>query len=140
MGCYNTCVVRAPVAKVWVALRDFHDLSWAPNVIRSLDTVGEAVGQEVGAKRVVNNAFHETLLTLDDDAHTLTYSIDDGPDAVAKDKVSGYVGKVRVFPVTDTDATFVEWSSSWATSEGGVAEFCNPIYRALLGDLKSSFA
>ena len=140
MGCYNTCVVRAPVDKVWAALRDFHDLSWAPNVIRSLDTVGEAGGQEVGAKRVVNNAFHETLLTLDDDAHTLTYSIDDGPDAVAKDKVSGYVGKVRVSPVTDSDATFVEWSSSWATSEGGVAEFCNPIYRALLGDLKSSFA
>jgi hypothetical protein len=54
--------------------------------------------------------------------------------------VPGYVGKVRVFPVTDSDATFVEWSSSWDTCEGGVAEFCNPIYQELLGDLKRSFA
>ena len=33
MGCYNSCVVSAPVDRVWTALRDFHDMSWAPQVI-----------------------------------------------------------------------------------------------------------
>ena len=70
----------------------------------------------------------------------MRYSIDDGPDAVSKDKVSGYIGQVRVFPVTDQDHTFVEWSSTWTDSSGGVKEFCDPIYKALLDALQKSFA
>ena len=56
------------------------------------------------------------LKTVDDAERTLTYSIDDGPDAVSKNNVTGYVGKVRVLPVTDTNGSFVEWSSSWENS------------------------
>ncbi len=67
MGVYNTCVVNAPVDQVWSALRDLHDMSWAPRVITSLDKVGDV-----------------------------------GP--------------------------------------GGVEEFCNPMYGALLGSLKAHFA
>ena len=51
--------------------------------------------------------------------------------------MSGYVGQIRVFPVTDTDQTFVEWSSTWTDSSGGVRELCDPIYRALLGALQN---
>ena len=42
--------------------------------------------------------------------------------------------------MTDGDATFVEWSSSWQDSQGGVKEFCDPIYKALLDSLKQHFA
>ena len=140
VGCYNTCVVNAPVDQVWTALRNFHDMSWAPQVITSLDTVGDAGADQPGAKRVLNGVFHETLKTVNDTDRTLTYSIDDGPDAVSKDKVTGYIGQVRIFPVTDTNGSFVEWSSSWENSQGGVAEFCNPIYKALLDSLKAHFA
>ena len=42
--------------------------------------------------------------------------------------------------MTADDTTFVLWTSDWEHSGGGVAEFCNPIYQALLGDLKASFA
>lgn len=139
MGCYNTTVVSAPVDQVWAALRNFHDLSWAAGVIERVDVVGDRTADQVGAKRVLNGAFHETLLALDDAEHSLKYSIDDGPGPVAKDRVTGYVGAVRVWPVTDTGATFVEWSSSWATSQGGVAEFCSPVYQALLSALKAHF-
>ena len=93
-----------------------------------------------GAKRVLNGVFHETLKTVDDADRTLTYSIDDGPDAVSKDNVTGYIGTVRVVPVTDTNGSFVEWSSSWEDSKGGVEDFCNPIYKALLDSLKAHFA
>ena len=140
MGCYNSCVVNAPVEKVWAALRNFHDLSWAPQVITKLEQVGDAAGDQIGAKRVLNDAFHETLCGLNDADRVVTYSIDDGPDAVSKDSVSGYVGVVRALSVTDGDATFVEWSSSWQDSKGGVKEFCDPIYKALLDSLRRHFA
>ena len=140
MGCYNSCVVNALVDKAWTALRNFHDMSWAPQVVTSLEKVGDASGDQIGAKRLLNGVFHETLRGLDDTGREVRHSIDDGPDVVSKDKVSGYVGVVRVFSVTDGDATFVEWSTSWQDSQGGVKEFCDPIYKALLDSLQQHFA
>ena len=139
MGCYNTTVVKAPLDQVWKALRDFHDLSWAVGVIENTEIVGEVPADQVGAKRVLNGAFHETLLSLDDERYSLQYQITDGPGPLSKEKVQSYIGQVRISPVTDEDFTFVEWTSTWESSEGGVAEFCNPVYGALLGALKASF-
>ena len=140
MGCYNSTIVNAPADKVWARLRDFHDLSWAPNVVSKVQKVGSVPGTQIGAQRVLNDAFHETLRAVDDSERVFRYSIDDGPGAVAKDKVTGYLGEVRVLPVTDGNSTFVAWSSRWDDSKGGVAEFCSPIYQALLADLRKTFA
>ena len=140
MGCLNSAVINAPVDKVWAALRDFHNLSWCPNVVKNVERVGNIPGTQIGAKRVLNGAFHETLLALDDQGHIIRYSIDDGPGAVAKSNVQGYTGEVRLFPVTENNSTFVLWTSSWETSGGGVGEFCDPVYQALLGDLKKTFS
>jgi hypothetical protein len=140
MGCYNSTVVNANAEKVWEKLNDFHDLSWSKNVVEDVEKVGNKDGDEPGAKRELNGAFHETLLSLNNEAKTLSYSIDDGPGAVAKDNVNGYVGSVTVFPVTDTGSAFVEWKSDWDNEkEERVAELCNPIYHALLQDLKAHF-
>lgn len=140
MGCYNSCVVNAPVDRVWSALRNFHDLSWARGVVQKVERIGEAGGDQIGARRVLNGVFHETLLALNDADRELKYSIDDGPGPVSKDSVSGYRGRARVMPVTDLNGAFVEWSSSWEDSSGGVREFCDPIYKALLDALKTHFA
>ncbi len=141
MGCNNSTVVNAPADKVWTALRNFHDMSAFPNVIEKADVVGDTSGTEIGAQRVLNSAFHETLKSLDDENRVLTYSIDDGPAATSKDNVSGYIGKLQVFAVTDEDKSFVLWTSSWESSGSeDVAAFCNPIYQALLSDLKQTFA
>ncbi|WP_083394797.1 SRPBCC family protein [Marinobacter sp. AC-23] len=59
---YQSIVVNAPAEKIWNALRDFHDLSWAPDVISDVDVVGEKKGDQSGAKRVLNGAFHETCV------------------------------------------------------------------------------
>lgn len=139
MGCCNSAVIPAPVDQVWARLRDFHDLSAFPSVVERVDKVGPAAGTQIGARRVLNGVFHETLLALDDEARVLRYRIDDGPGPVARGKVAGYVGEVRAFPVTDGNTTFVLWTSRWDASDGGVAELCDPIYRALLNDLKASF-
>ncbi len=139
MGCYNSIVINAPADKVWEKLGNFHDLSWAAGVIVTCQAIGGVPATQIGAKRLLNNAFHETLVGLDEQAHVVRYSIDDGPDAVSRHNVQGYIGEVRVFPVTEDNSTFVIWTSSWESSAGGVAEFCNPIYQALLAALKRSF-
>lgn len=38
---YQSIVINAPPAKVWTAIRDFHDLVWAPNVITKVEAVGD---------------------------------------------------------------------------------------------------
>jgi hypothetical protein len=87
--------------------------------------VGDNASDAPGAKRILNGAFHETLLSIDDQAKQFSYSIDDGPEAVSKDNVTGYVGKVKVYPVSADNTTFVVWTSDWeSTKNGGVAEFC----------------
>lgn len=141
MGCYNSVVINAPADEVWDALKNFHDLSWSKNVVNKVEIVGNKTSNEIGAQRILNDAFHETLRSFDNEAMRFTYSIDDGPAAVSKDNVEGYVGKVTVFPVSENNSSFVLWTSKWeSTKEGGVAELCNPIYHGLLQDLKSNFS
>ena len=138
--CYNSTVIDASIEEVWNSIRNFHDLSWADDVITSTDKVGEISGTEVNAKRVLNNVFYETLLSIDNESFSFTYSIDDGPIPVSKDLVSNYIGKVTLYPVTDTGKTFIEWVSTYkSVSDSAVAEFCNPIYAGLLNSLKSKF-
>jgi len=141
MSCYNATVLNAPADQVWATIRSFHDLSWSANVVTDVKVVGDAGATEVGAKRVLNDAFHETLHSLDDEAMVIRYSIDDGPGPLSGGQVTGYFGEVRVLPVTvgGDGQTVVVWTSSWDTEAGGVADFCDPIYKALLGDMKAHF-
>ena len=140
MGCYNSAVINASSDNVFGLLKNFHDLSWSKNVISKVEKIGDKRHYEVGAKRILNDAFHETLRSIDNDKKTFTYSIDDGPGPVSKDNVTGYIGEVSVIPITEDDSSVVVWTSKWASDkDGGVADFCNPIYHALLQDLKSHF-
>ena len=139
--CYNSVVVNAPCEQVWKTISNFHDLGWAKGVVTNVEVKGDLKGDQVGAKRIINRAFHETLLSLDDDERTFSYSIDDGPDPLAKGTMDNYVGCVRVLPVTEDDTTFVEWQSTYESDKDSeVADFCNPVYAALLGALKEHFA
>ena len=135
---YQSIVIDAPVEKVWGAVRNFHDMGWAPNVITRLDVAGEKKGSEVGAKRVLNGAFRETLLRVEEDDRAFSYSIDDGPSPVSKADVRNYVGRVSVRPITEGGGTFVESSSAWERNDKSAFEFCHGIYVALLADMKKS--
>ncbi len=136
--CYNNIVIEASIEAVWQRIGNFHDMSWAEGVITSLDKVGSTSGTEVGAKRILNGAIHETLVSLDASNYTFTYSIDDGPAAIAKSAVDNYLGMVNLSE--SSTGVLVEWSSSFTSdNEHAVTEFCDPIYMALLGALKNSF-
>lgn len=140
MGCFNSIVINAPADKVWAAFQNFHDMSGFPNVIESVENSGDIPGDQIGAKRILNGVFHETLLYFNAEERILRYSIDDGPEATSKDNVKGYVGQVQVFSVTADNSTFVLWTSKWESSGGGVTEFCDPVYQALLTDLQAHFS
>lgn len=139
MGCYNKIEISTSPNAVWETIANFHNMSWAANVITSLDIVGDKKGYEVGAKRILNKAFHETLTSVDAEKLTFSYSIDDGPGPVAKEAVSNYIGVVKLS--SSGDGTLVEWSSTFDTSsESEVVEFCDPIYQALLSALKQTLS
>ena len=138
--CYNSVVVNASCAKVWDTIRNFHHMSWAEGVVTKVEVVGSLKGDQIGAQRILNNLFHETLLSLDDYNHTFTYRIDDGPGPVSKEAVKNYVGRVQAFPITESHATFLVWESSYdSNADSAVGELCNPIYQALLQALKKKF-
>ncbi|MGQ0735245.1 MAG: SRPBCC family protein [Acidobacteriota bacterium] len=127
---YQSIVINAPAETVWGAIRNFHDMGWAPNVITGVGVVGDKKGNEVGARRVLNGVFHETLLEVKDEDRTFAYSIDDGPSPLSKTEISNYVGRVSVRPVTEGRGAFVEWSSQWERNDKATAEFCHGVYVA----------
>jgi hypothetical protein len=138
--CYNSTVVNASIETVWEMIKDFHKVSWGDKVINKIDKVGELSGVEIGAKRILNEVFHETLQSFDSKNHSFSYSIDDGPGPVSKGSVSNYIGKVSLYPITDSGKTYVEWVSTYQSdADTEVGDFCNPIYAGLLSSLKSKF-
>ncbi len=131
-------VINASIDDVWAKFSDFHDLSWASGIITTVITVGDVGGGEVGAKRFLNDAFHETLLEIDNDKKTMKYSVDDGPSPLSKDEVSNYQGLVKLSSDAESGGTLVEWSSSWESDSDEAVEFCHDIYVALLDALAKS--
>jgi hypothetical protein len=138
--CHNSIIINSPIDNVWNLINDFHDLSWGDKVVTKVDKIGEKPGNEIGAKRIINEAFHETLLSLNESEYTFSYSIDDGPAPVSKETISNYVGVVKLYPITLSNQTFIEWTSTYdSANPEDVADFCNPIYVGLLKSLESKF-
>jgi carbon monoxide dehydrogenase subunit G len=137
--CYQKIEIEAPINKVWDTISDFHDLSWAPNVVTSVAKTGDKNGNEIGAGRILNDVYHETLTALDSQNFTFSYSIDDGPGPVASDAVNDYVGTVKL--TESGSGCLVEWSSVFQSqNENEVGDLCNPIYMALLNSLKETLS
>lgn len=134
---YQSIVIDLPPDRVWTAIRDFHDMSWTPNVVTSLERVGDTPGDRPGARRVLNGVFHETLRELDDSGQEMTYSIDEAPSPISSEEISDYVGRVTV-NASPGGGSLVEWTSDWRNNDEAGYEFCHPIYLALLDDMKAS--
>lgn len=138
--CVHSVVVNAPVDQVWQVIRNFHDMSWT-KAIEALEPVGDARSDQAGAKRILNGAFHETLLGINDLDHVFQYQITDGPSPVSPGDLKFYYGTVSVLPVTDGNASYVSWVTHFESKDDSAArEFCDPFYKAFLGDLKIHFA
>jgi hypothetical protein len=128
----QSIVIAAPADRVWPAVRNFHDVSWAPGVLTKCDVVGEHKGDQIGARRVLNDAFHETLVALDDVDRSMKYSLDDGPSPVSAQEVRHFVARLHVLPITATDQSLLEISASWEEDGDAVRSFASGIYEAIL--------
>ena len=136
--CYQSRVLNAPIQRVWDRIKNFHDMSWAPNVATSCEAIGELKGNQVGAKRVLNKAFEETLQFLDEENYTFKYSIDEGMSPVSSKEVQNYIGEVQLIAITQTDETFIQWKSSWEAQTKEAEAFCHMIYVSMMEDLNKT--
>ena len=136
-SCYQSKIINAPIDKVWKTIRCFHNLEWAPSVITSCQKVGTLKGDEVGAQRVLNEVFEETLVKIDEKDYTFSYSIDEGVSPVSSEDVSAYVGVVTLKEITKTDETLIEWKSSWESKTEDAESFCHTLYVQMMEDLNT---
>ena len=77
-------------------IRNFRDMSWASSIVSDCKPAGDPKEDQIGARRVLNDAFHETLLELSDN----------GPPPVSD--TDEYIGLFRVSAVTDDNTSYVE--------------------------------
>ena len=82
-GVYNSIVVDAPIDTVWRRITDFHDFSWAPSVITKCEKIGDKGGTAVGAQRLLNGQFLDTLIAYSEIENRIMYSIVDAPPPIS---------------------------------------------------------
>jgi hypothetical protein len=109
---YASTLIPASATRVWAVLRDFNALpSWHPSITQSRIegfTQADRVGCIRAFRLVDGGSIREKLLALSDFDYSLTYSILESPMAV-----SNYTATLKILPVTETNATFVEWSAEF---------------------------
>lgn len=112
----RSTIIDAPVEEVWAILRDFngHE-SWHPAVAASAIEHGapfDMIGAVRGFRLSDGSELREQLLSLSDRDRSFSYCILEAPIPLM-----GYVATVRLKPVTDGDATFWEWRSTFHPPE-----------------------
>ena len=131
----ESIVIDAPIDRVWNTIRNFHDFSWAANMVKTCEAVGDISGPAPGAKRIANGVFHETLRELDEDRYLLRYSVEEGPSPLASNEISDFQGVMQLQDMTADDNTRVEWSATWDAQNDAGVRFCKGMYRGLLQEL-----
>jgi NADPH:quinone reductase-like Zn-dependent oxidoreductase len=108
----QSAIIQAPIDEVWDILRDFnsHD-RWHPAIAAS-HMEGNDPSTRVGAVRNFRledgSMLREQLLSLSDRTHSFRYCLLEAPIPLMN-----YVAEVTLKPVTDGNATFWEWRSTF---------------------------
>lgn len=109
---YVSSVIPAPAAEVWRIIRDFNALpDWTPFVADSRIESAMASDQ-IGCIRNFRlkggGVIREKLLALSDYDLSCTYAILESPMGV-----TDYIATLSLTPVTETNATFAEWTADF---------------------------
>ncbi|MEW9528141.1 SRPBCC family protein [Microbispora sp. NPDC049125] len=136
---YASTVIAADAGEVWAFLRGFGNLAeWLPGI--SMCEIEGGGPPEPGAVRRMDaggDLFRERLLSLDDEARSLTYEILQCPLPV-----ENYRATCRVAPVTDTGQAFVEWYADFDAADPAkmAGIFTNGVFAPGLAALGKRFA
>lgn len=140
---FVSAVVDAPVAQVWSVIRDFNGLpSWTPFAAESR-IEQNARADQVGCIRNFRlkdgGLIRERLLALSDYDFSVTYRILESPMAV-----EDYVATLRLFPITDGDRAYAEWSAEFGCrperEQELVSQIGRDVFLAALKALQARFA
>jgi hypothetical protein len=106
---YYSTVIDRPADEVWAVVRDFNGLAtwFSPPVVSSVIEDGKAGDQVGGMRRFVfgEATIREHLVSHSDLERSYTYRFGEPKPF----PVDNYVATLRVTPVTETGASFVEW-------------------------------
>jgi hypothetical protein len=109
---YQSTVLNAPADRVWRDLRDFNGLAnWHPLIVLSRiekDHPADKVGCVRNFQFKDGARVREKLLSLSDFDYTCTSAILDGPM-----DLSDHFATLRLFPVTEGNRCFIEWSAEF---------------------------
>ncbi len=141
---YFSTVIDAPAEAVWGVARDFNGLAeWFSVAILSSEIEEGKSGDTVGGVR--NFLFGETrirehLLAMDDIERSYTYEFFEPKPF----PVDNYKSTLRVTPVTDRDASFVEWWVTFDCPEADRAKweafFAAEVFQPALESLRAYIA
>jgi hypothetical protein len=142
LNSYYSIDIKAPVSKVWDAVKDFGGLhTWHP--VFSNDVIKSGTNNVVGAVRTLTvkdgPSFDETLLEWDAAKHRFTYNVID-PNPLP---IKNYQSTMQVIQLRP-GVTSIVWRSAYENNSGGkmkdeeVINFLNGAYKAGLDVLKSN--
>ena len=123
---YRSTVLDAPADRVWRDLRDFNGLAnWHPSIVSSRIEKSHPA-DKIGCVRNFQikdgGQVREKLLSLSDYDYSCTYAILDSPM-----DLKDYVATLRLFPVTEGNRCFIEWSAEFDCPPEKVSELAETV-------------
>ncbi len=123
---YQSTVLNAPADRVWRDLRDFNGLAnWHPLIVLSRiekDHPADKVGCVRNFQLKDGSRIREKLLSLSDFEYTCTSAILDSPM-----DLSDHFATLRLFPVTEGNRCFIEWSAEFECPPEKAAELTETV-------------
>jgi len=123
---YQSTVLNAPADRVWRDLRDFNGLAnWHPLIVLSRiekDHPADKVGCVRNFQLKDGSRIREKLLSLSDFDYTCTSAILDGLL-----DLSDHFAVLRLFPVTEGNRCFIEWSAEFECPPQKAAELTEAV-------------
>ena len=125
---YVSDIIEAPIDRVWALARDFNGHGdWHPLIAESHIEDGQPsdqVGCVRNFKLTDGGHLRERLLSFSDLDHAFTYNI-----LVSPMPIENYVATFRCTPVTERNATFVEWQAEFDVGPDDEAEIKEKVGR-----------
>jgi len=136
-----SAVFPVPLERVWKELRDFSfPGKLLPTLIASVKIVEGHSAFEVGAIREIKwksgERRKQRLLELSDQFHRMTWET---IDAEPPSETSAAITTLRLFRITETNGTLVEWGSEFSADvSGSLIKFEQKAYHDTLAEIRKA--